>query len=51
VDLRRVLRSHPLDDERVRAAIIDAVRTKPRGHGFVVGSACLDGRHMNVTGG
>jgi len=51
VDLRCVLRSHPLDDERVRAAIIDAVWMKPRGHGFVVGSACLDGRHMNVTGG
>jgi cyclic pyranopterin phosphate synthase len=51
VDLRRLLRSHPLDDDPVRTAIIGAIRLKPKGHGFVVGSDWLAGRHMNVTGG
>jgi len=51
VDLRRVLRAHPLDDERVRAAIVEAVRLKPRGHEFVPGGRSSLLRHMNATGG
>ena len=51
VDLRRVLRANPLDDERVRAAIVDAMRIKPRGHEFVLGDRPYILRHMNATGG
>jgi cyclic pyranopterin phosphate synthase len=45
------LRAHPFDDERVRAAIVEAVRLKPRGHGFVPGGRSSLPRHMNATGG
>jgi GTP 3',8-cyclase len=51
VDLRRVVRGHPLDDSRVRAAIVDAMRIKPRGHEFVLGDRPYILRHMNATGG
>jgi len=51
VDLRRVLRGNPLDDDRVRAAIVDAMRIKPRGHEFILGDRPYILRHMNATGG
>lgn len=51
VDLRRVLRGNPLDDGRVRAAIVDAMRIKPRGHEFILGDRPYILRHMNATGG
>jgi cyclic pyranopterin phosphate synthase len=51
VDLRRVLRGNPLDDGRVRAAIVDAMRIKPHGHEFVLGDRPYILRHMNATGG
>jgi cyclic pyranopterin phosphate synthase len=51
VDLRRVLRAHPLDDDRVRTAIVDAMQIKPRGHEFVLGDRPYILRHMNATGG
>lgn len=51
VDLRRALRAHPDDDEKVRDAIRGAMRIKPRGHEFVLGERPYILRHMNATGG
>ncbi|MFT5172227.1 MAG: cyclic pyranopterin phosphate synthase [Gammaproteobacteria bacterium] len=51
VDLRRVLRAHPGDDERLRAAIIDSMAIKPKGHDFDLNRKVVIFRHMSVTGG
>ncbi len=51
VDLRHVLRAHPGDDARLRQAIIDAMRIKPKGHEFDLDSHTVLLRHMNMTGG
>ena len=51
VDLRHVLRAHPGDDARLRQAIIDAMRIKPKGHEFDLDSRTVLLRHMNMTGG
>ncbi|MBT3060927.1 MAG: GTP 3',8-cyclase MoaA [Candidatus Thiodiazotropha sp.] len=51
VDLRRVVRANPLDDEPLRRAIIDAMEIKPKGHEFDLTAKPVLFRHMNVTGG
>jgi cyclic pyranopterin phosphate synthase len=51
LDLRAILRRHPGDDERLRQAIITAMRMKPAGHRFETGVPAVIGRRMNVTGG
>jgi len=51
VDLRRVVRGHPGDDAALRAAIVDAMAIKPRGHDFDLASQPVILRHMNTTGG
>ena len=51
VDLRRTLRAHPSDDDRVKQAILDAMDQKPRGHDFQLDAAPIVRRHMNTTGG
>ena len=51
VDLRRVLRANPLDDEPVLQAIRDAMQIKPEGHEFELGAQPILFRHMNATGG
>ncbi len=51
IDLRRVVRSHPIDDAPVREAIIAAMDLKPRGHDFDLNSQTVILRHMNSTGG
>ncbi len=51
VDLRRVLRAHPLDDEPLRQAIVEAMNLKPKGHDFDLSSQPVLLRHMNTTGG
>ena len=51
VDLRRVVRAHPTDDAPLRRAIMEAMRIKPRGHDFDLGTQPIIFRHMNVTGG
>ncbi len=50
-DLRRVVRSHPGDAQRLKQAIVDAMRIKPRGHDFALAEQPVILRHMNVTGG
>lgn len=51
-DLSTALRQH--GEEGLRAAIIEAIARKPKGHDFIISrrepSAAV-GRHMNVTGG
>lgn len=50
-DLRRALRANPIDDDRVKQAIVSAMSIKPRGHDFDVNTRPLILRHMNMTGG
>lgn len=51
VDLRRVVRANPLDDQPLRQAIIDSMQIKPKGHEFDLNSKPVLFRHMNTTGG
>lgn len=51
VDLRRVVRAHPLDDRPLHDAIYHAMTIKPEGHDFDIYSQPVIFRHMNVTGG
>jgi cyclic pyranopterin phosphate synthase len=51
VDLRRALRGNPIDDARVRDAIVAAMVLKPGGHDFDLGTKPAIVRHMNMTGG
>lgn len=51
IDLRRVVRAHPIDDAPVRESIIAAMDLKPRGHDFDLNSQTVILRHMNSTGG
>ena len=51
VDLRRVLRAHPGDRDRLQQAIVAAMHLKPHGHEFQLGGQPIILRHMNHTGG
>lgn len=51
VDLKQVVRAHPGDRGRLRAAIIDSMAIKPRGHDFDLKERPVIFRHMNATGG
>ena len=51
VDLRRVLRSHPGDMDRLKQAIIGAMAIKPKGHDFNLSAKPVIVRYMNMTGG
>lgn len=51
VDLKRVLRAYPGDVDRLRNAIVQAMRIKPESHEFDLGEKPVIFRHMSVTGG
>lgn len=51
VDLRKVLRAHPEDNEKLKQAIRDSMLIKPKGHEFDLTEKPIIFRHMNVTGG
>ncbi len=51
VDLRKVIRAHPGDDEKLKQAIRDSMDIKPKGHDFNLNEQPIIFRHMNVTGG
>ncbi len=51
VDLRKVVRAHPDNDEALKQAIRDAMSIKPKGHDFNLNEKPIIFRHMNVTGG
>lgn len=51
VDLRKIVRANPTDDEVLRKAIIDSMQIKPKGHDFNVNEKPIIMRHMSATGG
>ena len=51
VDLRRIVRSHPTDDQALREAIIQSMELKPKGHDFSLKEQPIIMRHMSATGG
>lgn len=51
MDLRRVVRSNPIDNEPLYEAIINSMAIKPEGHNFDLTTRPVILRHMNVTGG
>jgi len=51
VDLRKVVREHPDDNEVLQQAIIDSMAIKPKGHEFDLEAKPIIFRHMNATGG
>ena len=51
MDLRRVLRAHPGDMERLKQALIQSMEIKPKGHDFNLKAQPIILRHMSVTGG
>ena len=51
MDLRRVLRANPLDDDPVKQAINKSMALKPKGHEFDLAAQAVLLRHMNTTGG
>ncbi|MFZ4790795.1 MAG: GTP 3',8-cyclase MoaA [Candidatus Competibacteraceae bacterium] len=51
VDLRRVLRAHPGDRDRLQQAMIAALNIKPHGHEFQMSGQPVILRHMSHTGG
>ncbi|MGM0766550.1 MAG: GTP 3',8-cyclase MoaA [Pseudomonadota bacterium] len=51
VDLRRVLRGHPVTDDRLRETIINAMDLKPERHHFSSEGDVQILRFMNMTGG
>lgn len=51
VDLKAVLREHPGDSKRLRAAIVAAMDLKPERHHFDLQEQPVIFRHMNATGG
>ena len=51
MDLRRIVRSNPVNEEPLREAIIRSMAIKPEGHNFDLTAQPVILRHMNVTGG
>ncbi|MFL1455127.1 GTP 3',8-cyclase MoaA [Marinobacter sp. GN3S48] len=51
VDLRRVLRGHPVTDDKLRETIINAMDLKPERHHFSSNGDVQILRFMNMTGG
>jgi len=51
VDLRHVIRSHPGNMDKLKDAIRDSMKIKPKGHDFNLEAKPIILRHMSVTGG
>ncbi len=51
IDLRRILCSNPGDIEKLKQAIRESMKIKPKGHEFDLNEKPMIFRHMNVTGG
>jgi len=51
IDLRRIVRANPSDDEVLRQAIINSMQLKPKGHDFNLNEQPIIMRHMSSTGG
>ncbi len=51
MDLRKVVRANPDNDEALRSAIIESMQLKPKGHDFNLNGQPIIMRHMSATGG
>ncbi len=51
LDLRKIVRANPTDDEVLRQAIIGSMQLKPKGHNFNINEQPIIMRHMSATGG
>ena len=51
MDLRRIIRAHPGDMQRLKQALRASMRIKPKGHDFDLSVKPVIFRHMNMTGG
>lgn len=51
LDLKALMRRHPSDGERLRAALVEALRLKPERHRFEADAQVQVVRFMSVTGG
>ncbi|CAN7577392.1 GTP 3',8-cyclase MoaA [Aquipseudomonas alcaligenes] len=51
LDLKALIRRHPGDNDRLRAALVDALRLKPERHHFEADSQVQVVRFMSTTGG
>jgi len=51
IDLRRLLRANPCDDEAVKQGLKEAMLLKPKGHDFDLNEQPIIMRRMNATGG
>ena len=51
VDIKRVLRTAPGDEDTLKRALLDAMALKPERHFFDLGAEPVIFRHMSVTGG
>ncbi len=51
MDLRKIVRANPTDDEALRSAIIQSMQLKPKGHDFNLNEQPIIMRHMSATGG
>ena len=51
MDLRKIVRANPSDDEALHQAIIRSMQLKPEGHEFNLNEKPIIMRHMSSTGG
>lgn len=51
VDLKKVIRANPGNDEVLKKAIVEAMKIKPEKHEFDLNEQPVIFRHMNATGG
>ena len=51
VDLRKIIRSFPGNNEKLKESIRNSMQIKPKGHDFNIQEKPVIFRHMNVTGG
>ena len=51
VDLRKIIRSFPGNNDKLKESIRNSMQIKPKGHDFNIQEKPVIFRHMNVTGG
>ena len=51
VDLKKIIRAHPGNNEKLKESIRNSMHIKPKGHDFSTQDKPIIFRHMNVTGG
>ena len=51
MDFKRILRANPTDLNKVKEALVQSMKIKPKGHDFDISEKPVIFRHMSVTGG